>query len=201
MQQRADQQQRAADDPQEARQAMGTVPVLRAVERPGQLDAHGVALLGLGQIVADDDEHHAHEGGRRRGHVERAAQRRAQHRRAAQHRDHRQDPIADALEHRAHVGLLGIRGQREAQKQVQRRHEQRQGEHRKRAGGIAVGLAVRAPVRGDHLRQPVVYRQPRQDRQQAHDGGQHQLDLILFHARPLLSGSAATAALPPARRR
>ena len=42
----------SGDDPEKAGQPVSAVPVLLAVQGPGQLEAHGVALLGLGQVVA-----------------------------------------------------------------------------------------------------------------------------------------------------
>ena len=46
--------QQTADNPKEAGEPMGFVPVCLAVQRPGQFDADGVALLALRQIIADD---------------------------------------------------------------------------------------------------------------------------------------------------
>ena len=59
---RQSQQRRAAYHPQPSAKTMGGVPVFLVVEGPGQLDAHGVALAALGQVIADDDEGHAHHG-------------------------------------------------------------------------------------------------------------------------------------------
>jgi len=51
----------AADYPKPTGKAVCPVPVFFAVEGPGDLDADGIVLLALGQVIADDRKQQTHK--------------------------------------------------------------------------------------------------------------------------------------------
>ena len=53
--------QKTAYCPEPAGKAVGPGPVFLAVQSPGDLDADGVILLALGQIIADDGKYETYE--------------------------------------------------------------------------------------------------------------------------------------------
>ena len=180
---------------------MGAVPVFLAVQGPGQPDAHGVALLGFGQVVAHQQKQAPHQHRDRGLHMDGPAHGRPQGQPAGQHRQHRNDPQADVLQGGAHVGPLGVLFQADVEKQIDGCHQARDTEHGKGPAGPAVWIAIEVKMGGHLLRQAAVQRQPRQDGQQADSRGEDHPFCFSFHGHWLLSGLAATAGPPPERRR
>ena len=177
----------AAEHPQKAAEPVRAVPVLLGIERPRELDAHGVALLRLWQIVADDDEHHTHECGDDLRDVYIVAECIAERHCRAEHADHRHDPPADVEQHRTHVRVLRVGLERQRQNEVERRHQPRQAEHGERLTRPAVRLIVKAPVRRHLLRQLIIKDHAHDHGNEADQCSENEGLLFKFHRAPLLS--------------
>ena len=163
---------------------MGAVPVILIIQRPGQLDAHGVALLAFGEPVANDHHHQAHQQRHEDLHVHVQAQGcTVGQANAAHHRDHRADP-----EHKAHhptidVVRLGIHLEAAQNAYpVQRHNDRGQAEDGKRLAAPVIRLARWAKVRRHPLRQLVPQNQAHQNRQEHHNSSNDErLAVFLQH--------------------
>lgn len=148
---------RTAGCPYPAAEAMGLVPVFFVVQGPGELNADGVALLALGQVVSDVEEHAAQQQahkcwGAQEGVI-------AQGGGVNQSRHQRGHRWADPQHQIQDLGALsvgfGIGGSTQDADPMHCFQEQGQSEYGECLAAPSVDLAVSIPMGGDFLRELV----------------------------------------------
>ena len=187
--------------PKPATTAVGGVPVLLVVQRPGELNAHGVALAALGKVISHNDEHDAHHQLGDQGHIHFHPQRIEVNCAAGKDGDDGAAPQDQLIHLILDILPLGVHHGAEGAQQMYRHQKGRQAENGKSFGGPSVRHAVDIKMGGDGLRQAGPEGKAQQNGQSGNDGSEDQGPLISFQHGPfLLSIRKARASLPPPRR-
>ena len=143
----------AANGPEPAGEPVGLVPVFLVVQCPGDLDAHGVVLLALGQVIAHDGQHKTHKNGHDHLHPDRLTQSRQIGEGAQKNAHNGNDPKYQLQDLVRVIFLLGVGGSTQNAQPLDRQQQTRQAEYRKGLAAPAVNFTGSIPVGGDLLRQ------------------------------------------------
>ena len=170
----------AAHGPDLACQPVGIVPVGLVVEGPGKLDAHGLVLLALGQVVADEEEDHAHHQHHQEVHIDGHTHGGAVGHHSHQQGDHRDDPDHHTEVLLVDIFLLGVPVHHEDAEDLHGHQEQGHEKDRIGLAAPAVGFPVGAKVDGQLVGQLVPQDQAGQDGQQGHHHGEEDESLVFF---------------------
>ncbi len=149
---------------------MGPVPVLLACQRPRHLDADGIALLALRQVVADDQEEERDGQWDDALDLDGDGEGDEEGRPIGQHADRCEDPAREDKDPAPGIALrVGEQG--ELHHQVDERQEEGEAEDGHGTTGPSIRDPVGVEVDGDLLGESIIEDQGGYDGQEGDDGG------------------------------